>query len=115
MKRREAVLLLGAAIMAAGPLGARQRPKPVIGFLGVASAGPSSPWVAAFHQGLRDEGYVEGQNLAVEYRSAEGGAERLPELAAELVGRKVDLITTSGGALAALAAKNATSTIQSSS
>ena len=84
---------------------------PVIGFLGAASPGPDAPFVAAFHQGLSETGYVEGQNFAIEYRWAEGHYDRLPALAAELVGRRVDVIVTSGGAASALAAKSATSTI----
>ena len=82
----------------------------MIGFLGVASPGPSAPFVAAFHQGLSETGYVEGQNVAIEYRWAEGHYDRLPALAADLVGRKVDVIVGERDA-AALAAKNATSTI----
>jgi putative ABC transport system substrate-binding protein len=90
----------------------RQKAIPVIGFLSGVSLGPSAPFVAAFHQGLGETGYVEGQNLAVEYRWADGHFDRLAALAADLVGRKVDLIVASGGGNpAARAAKNATSTI----
>ncbi len=83
---------------------------PVIGFLGSASPGPFAPLLAAFHQGLRETGYLEGQNVGIESRWAEGQYERLPELAADLVSRKVDVIAAAG-VPSALAAKNATSTI----
>jgi putative tryptophan/tyrosine transport system substrate-binding protein len=108
--RRELLLLLGA-IMAARPLHAQQKAMPVIGYLNSASPGPDAASVAAFRQGLSETGYVEGQNLAIEYRWAEGRYDRLPALAADLVGRKVDVIVTSGGTPPARAAKNATSTI----
>jgi putative ABC transport system substrate-binding protein len=84
---------------------------PVIGFLGGTSPGPYAPFVATFHQGLGETGYVEGQNVAIEYRWAEGRYDRLPALAAEFVGRKVDVIAATGGIAEALATKNATSTI----
>jgi len=83
----------------------------VVGFLDSTTAGSRAPYVAAFRQGLSETGYVEGQNLAIEYRWAEGSYERLPALAADLVGRKIDLIVTGGGSVVALAAKAATSTI----
>jgi putative ABC transport system substrate-binding protein len=109
MKRRELLLFLGGVMTAPRPLRAQQKAMPVIGFLG--SANPTAPQVAAFHQGLSDTGYVEGQNLTIEYRWAEGSYDRLPALAADLVGRKVDLIVATGGDVSAMAAKSATSTI----
>jgi putative ABC transport system substrate-binding protein len=92
-------------------LRAQQKAMPVIGFLSSVSPGPLAGFVSAFRQGLSEAGYVEGQNLAIEYRWAEGRYDRLPGLAAELVGRTVDAIVTSGGTVSARAAKNATSTI----
>src|SRR5689334_16498633 len=90
---------------------AQQKPTPVIGFLGSASPGPNASNVAAFRQGLSETGWVEGQNVAIEYRWAEGHYDRLPAFAADLVARKVDVIVTQGGNVSALAAKNATSSI----
>jgi putative ABC transport system substrate-binding protein len=111
MNRRELLVLVGSAMAVARPLLAQQRAMPVIGFLGSASPGRNPALVAAFHQGLSETGYVEGQNLAIEYRWAESHYDRLPTLAADLVARKVDLIAAFGGIPAALAAKGATSTI----
>jgi putative ABC transport system substrate-binding protein len=96
---------------AAGAARAQQKAIPVIGYLDAGSAGMRASLVAALRQGLSETGYVEGQNVAIEFRWAEGSYDRLPALAADLVGRKVDLIATGGGNVSALAAKNATSTI----
>jgi putative tryptophan/tyrosine transport system substrate-binding protein len=112
MKRRELMLLLAGALTAAPALRAQQTTLPVIGFLGSTSPGGQlAPYVAAFRQGLSETGYVEGQNVTIEYRWAEGRYDRLPALAADLVGRKVDVIVAAGGSPPALAAQSATSTI----
>ena len=110
MNRRRFVGSVAGALLAV-PFAARaqQKAMPVIGVLSTASPGPS-PFMAAFRQGLSEAGYVEGQNLAIEYRWAEGHYDRLPALAADLVGRKVDLIMA-GSPPSARAAKSATSTI----
>jgi putative tryptophan/tyrosine transport system substrate-binding protein len=108
--------LLGLLVLTgllAGPLAAdaQQRGLPVIGFLSSASPDTIAHLVAGFRQGLNEAGYVEGQNVAIDYRWAEGQSDRLPALATELVGQHVAVIVASGGPLPALAAKGATSTI----
>jgi putative ABC transport system substrate-binding protein len=110
MKRRELLIALGGAVTYPLASRAQQKAMPVIGILSPASYDPFSTFVTAFRQGLSEAGYVEGENLAIEYRFAEGHYDRLPALAADLVGRKVDLIMANSPP-AALAAKSATSTI----
>src|SRR5258706_12966061 len=111
MRRRELMLVLGGAMAAPRTLRAQQKAMPVIGYLGTGlPAQFFASYAAAFHQGLSETGYVEGQNVTIEYRWAEDHADRLPALAADLVGRKVDVIV-GGGLLGARAAKSATSTI----
>jgi putative ABC transport system substrate-binding protein len=111
MRRRELLLLVGGAMAAAHSLHAQQNAIPVIGSFHSGSPGPVASNVAAFRQGLSETGYIEGQNVAIEYRWAEGRYDRLPALAAELVGSKFDVIAALGGTPSALAAKSATSTI----
>src|SRR5262245_11837511 len=111
MRRREFISLIGGAV--AWPLIARaQQPaRPVIGFLRSRSPGESATVVAAFRQGLRETGFIEGQNLGIAFRWAEGRYDRLPALASELVSLPVTLLFAAGGPPSAFAAKGATSTI----
>src|SRR2546423_15073270 len=105
--RRDFLVGLGAALGWSVAASAQQKAMPVIGILGIATAAAYVPWIAAFRRGLDETGYVEGQNVAIEYRWAEDRVDRLPALAAELVDRTVDIITTTGGTAGGCAAETA--------
>jgi putative tryptophan/tyrosine transport system substrate-binding protein len=114
-KRREFITLLGGA--AAAPMlaphraDAQQRDKPVVGLLNMASHEMVTHLTPAFRQGLNDSGFIEGQDVTIEYRYADSRPDRLPELLADLLQRKAAVIVTPGSSAAAVAAKAATSTI----
>jgi putative ABC transport system substrate-binding protein len=110
MRRRDFIIFLAGAMTAERALRAQQKAMPVIGFLGSTSPAPYATQVAAFLRGLEEMGYIEGQNVAIEYRWAEGRFEQLPVLAADLVGRKVNVIAADA-VTSTRAAKDATSTI----
>ena len=112
MKRRDFIALIGNAV-AGGPFAAsaQQSGKPVIGFLGIASAHGYDALLASFREGLKAAGFVEGRDATIEYRWAEGHIDRLPALAADLVSRRVAAIVASGGDAPGLAAKRATDRI----
>ena len=111
MRRREFIALIGGATAWPITAHAQQREKPTIGFLHTASLGPFARLVEAYLQGLKEAGYVDGENVSIEYRWAEGQFDRLPELADELIRDHVALIAALGGSASTLAAKKATSTI----
>src|SRR5262245_51553841 len=111
MRRREFITLIGGA--AAWPLAVRaqQARLPMIGFMHIASADRRPHGVAAFSRGLKEAGCVDGQNVAIDYRWADGQYDRLPGVAAELVARQVSVLAATGGDPSGLAAKAASSTI----
>jgi putative ABC transport system substrate-binding protein len=111
MKRREFIAGLGGAVAWSVVASGQQSATPVIGFLNSASPEPFALLLSAFHQGLKDGGYVQGKNVTVEYRWADGHYDRLPALAADLVRRRVTVIAATGGTVTARAAKAATTTI----
>src|SRR4029450_2574384 len=112
-RRREFITLLGGAAAAWPVVASAQQPAmPVIGFLGLGSSHPNSAFEGAFRQGLAEAGYIPGQNVAIEFRWANNQTSVLPELAANLVDRKVAVIVTTGSPYAARAAKASRSTMR---
>ena len=111
MRRREFIIFLGSGAAWSNMARAQQPALPVIGFLHSTSAGPNVGTVSAFREGLKQAGYVDGQNIAIEFRWADGHYDRLPALAMDLVRQRVAVIAALGGQASALAAKAATSTI----
>jgi putative ABC transport system substrate-binding protein len=111
MNRRDLILLLSGAMTAAPVLRAQQKPRPVIGWLGLASGALFSAAFPAFREGLASQGYVEGEDVAIVFRWAGGDVSKLPALAAELVAMPVDVIVATGGPVSNAAAQAATQTI----
>src|ERR1051326_5486745 len=111
MMRRKFITVLGSTLVSPLVASAEQKLERVIGFLGFATPSGFADSLTSWREGLREAGYVEGQNVRVEYRWAEGDRERLPKLATDLASRNVDVIFTSGGLQPTKAARDATSTI----
>lgn len=111
MTRRDVIALIGAAAVWAVPARAQQQARPVIGYLGSESPEPYASRLVAFREGLAETGYVEGRDVTIDFRWAEGQYSRLPALARDLAGREVTVIVAPGGAEVALAARSATAKI----
>src|SRR5262245_47872845 len=111
MRRRDFVAFIGPLLVWTSAAHGQKRSSFEIGFLSSRSASESASVIAEFHEGLKQSGYVEGRNVTIHYRWAEGDYDRLPTLAADLVNREVAVIATAGGTVSALAAKAATATI----